>query len=205
MTEIRALVIIRKETDLPRDHCTNTIYFDTDSPFTWPEGPLAPLDELQLAKDLRDVFRARSLYPTGTGVEVKMYDMQDAQPRQVKGHANWASLTGASSGEPGPREVACCLSFRGGQNTPRTRGRIFVGPWTKTSCAERPDASVRQQCINLATGIANVGGVNIDWCVRSTITGDQVPVKFAWVDDEWDTVRSRGLKATLKTPQVLDE
>lgn len=205
MTEIRALVIVRKATDLPIDHVTNSLHFDTDSPFTWLDQAIEGLNETQLAIDLRNVFRARQLYPTGSGVEVKMYDMQDPMPRPVRGHAAWAAITGANSGSPGPREVACCLSFRGQANTKRTRGRIFVGPWTQTSMVERPDAAILAECQALAAGIANLGGVDIDWCVRSSFSPFMHPVKSSWVDNEWDTVRSRGLRPLTRNTASRDE
>jgi hypothetical protein len=205
MTEIRALVITRKATDLAIDHITNTLHFDTDSPFTWALPGVEALNETQLAVDLRNIFRARDHQASEMGVEVKMYDMQDAKPRAVRGHANWAASTGAFQGSPGPREVAMCLSFRGEANTKRTRGRIYIGPFKQLSCNQRPDLTLRQTVLALANGIANLGGVDIDWCVRSETADQMVPVKHAWVDDEWDTIRSRGLKATTRITSTHDE
>lgn len=205
MTEIRALVITRKETDLPRDHCTNTLYFDTDSPFTWLDEQIEGIQETDLAVDLRDVFRNRWFHTTGMGVEVKIYDMQDALPRRVRGHANWAAATGENSGASAPRDVACCLSFRGSANTKRTRGRIYVGPYTAAQANERPSTGVTDNLMVLAQGIADLGGVNIDWCVRSSFGNAMHPVKHAWADNEWDTMRSRGLRATTRSTLALDE
>lgn len=205
MTEIRALVIHRKATDLPIDHVVNTLHFDTDSPFTWLDQALEGLNETQLAKDLRDVFRARVGQVTGMGTEVKMYDMQDPLPRPVRGHANWAALTGASSGDPGPREVACCLSFRGETNTKRTRGRIYLGTWQRAFLIERPDSGITGAATQIANGIANLGGVDIDWCVRSSFAPFMHPVKSSWCDNEWDTIRSRGLKPTSRVTNAHSE
>lgn len=205
MTEIRALVITRKASDLPIDHVTNTLHFDTDSPFTWLDQALEGLNETQLAIDLRNVFRDRWFHTNGMGVEVKMYDLQDPIPRPVRGHANWAALTGQNSGAPAPREVACCLSFRGATNTKRTRGRIFVGPYTAAQTNERPSEGVTGNLMTLAQGIANLGGIDIDWCVRSSFGNAMHPVKFCWADNEWDTIRSRGLKPTSRSTLTVDE
>jgi hypothetical protein len=111
----------------------------------------------------------------------------------------------------GPREVALCLSFRGAENVPRQRGRIFCGPVNAQT--ERPADAIRTICLSLATGLANIGGTNVDWCVfsRASVgpTGGLAdafhPVKQAWVDDEWDTQRSRGLRATTRSTLTLDE
>jgi hypothetical protein len=205
MTTVRAQVIIRRQNDLPIDHVTNTLFFDTDSPFTWVPQADEGLNETQLAKDLRDVFRARSYYPDGYGVEVKMYDMEDALPRRVKGHANWQTVTGIGTGAAGPREVAVCLSFRGAVNSARTRGRIFIGPWKTSVMDERPSEALRNNLLVLSDGIANLGGIDIDWGVRSATFGTQVPVKLAWVDDEWDTIRSRGFKPTGRVTRTHNE
>jgi hypothetical protein len=95
--------------------------------------------------------------------------------------------------------------------TARQRGRIFCGPFA-TGVAERPDAALRAQLIALAQGLANLGGVNVDWVVFSpTATlaagGDvkTFSVQEAWVDDEWDTMRSRGRAATTRTVLALSE
>lgn len=205
MTELRALVITRGPSDLPVDHITNTLYFDTDSPFTWIDEAIEGVNETELAVDLRNIFRARNFHNTGHGVEVKMYDMSDAEPRRVRGHANWAVGNGNQDGAGGPREVACCLSFRGEANNARSRGRIYVGPYPSAQMGQRPSAGVRDNLMTLATAIGNLGGVNIDWCVRSVTGNTMSPVKFAWADDEWDTVRSRGLKATTRSTATLNE
>lgn len=202
MTELRCQVITRRASDLAIDHVTNTLYFDTDTPFSF---ALDNVNETQLAIDLRNVFRARQFHGSGYGVEVKIYDMADAMPRPVRGHALWAETTGAFSGAVAPREVALCLSFRGATNTARTRGRLFIGPFQVSQMQERPSQGLRENLGILATAIGNVGGIDIDWCVRSSFGNAMIPIKHAWVDDEWDTVRSRGVKPTVRSVTTLDE
>lgn len=210
MTQIRAQVITRRLTDLPRDSIVNTVHFRVD-PIWDPvvDGP----NWTNIATDLRNVFKAsRQFIPDGYGVEVKVYDVQQAQPREVKAHAPWQLYNQPVSGDAAPREVALCLSFRGASNVPRQRGRIFIGPWAVGVMKERPEAGPRANLIALANGMANIGGVDIDWCVRSTfpvvagnLGGTMYPVQASFVDDEWDTVRSRGLKSTARTSATHSE
>jgi hypothetical protein len=51
--------------------------------------------------------------------------------------------------------------------------------------------------------LANLGGVDVQWCVYSPTTPGDMSDKFkqvtrGWIDNEWDTQRSRGLRATLR-------
>jgi len=77
---------------------------------------------------------------------------------------------------------------------------------------ERPSADLRTNVLALATGLANIGGFDINWCVRSRfpiLPGDQGgtmwPVQASWVDDEFDTIRSRGLRGTTRAVGVHSE
>lgn len=202
--DLRALVITRKSADLPRDVMTNTLYFKVDGPWSW-DFELNTPEEHAIANDLRDVFRARVYHTTGMGVEVKLYDMADPIPRRALGKANWQAATGAGVGAPGPREVALCLSFRGALNIPRQRGRIYLPGPPMARLDERPALPMLEEMVPLATAIGNVGGPDVDWCVRSSFGPTMHPVKYAWMDNEWDTVRSRGLRPNARVFRDLNE
>jgi hypothetical protein len=45
---------------------------------------------------------------------------------------------------------------------------------------------------------ANLGGSDVDWIVWSRKNHTATKVQNYWVDDEWDTVRSRGLKRSTR-------
>jgi hypothetical protein len=161
-------------------------------------------DYQAIANSVRGVFNARGETPGGYGVEVKAYDMADAKPRPVKATAPWTA--NAFPVSPGaPREVACCLSYYGERNLPRERGRIYVGPWTNASAVERPSTLVIQKVRDLATGLGNVGGVDVDWQLYSPTRNAYSKIKNVWVDDEWDTIRSRGLKALTRSSGATQE
>lgn len=205
MTDIRCQIITRRASDLPRDYIVNTVHFTTDTLFNNPSWQT-------LANDVRNLWTStRTNHPPGYGVEVKVYDLDDPIPRPIKATAVWTAHPTTSS-TPGPREVAVCLSFRGDQNVPRKRGRIFIGPMRQDVMLERPSADLRTNVLALATGLANIGGFDINWCVRSRfpiLPGDQGgtmwPVQASWVDDEFDTIRSRGLRGTTRAVGVHSE
>jgi hypothetical protein len=209
MSRIRVQVITRRANDIPRDFIVNTLHFRVDP--VWDplvDGP----NWTSLATDVRNVFlNLRQGVPVEYGAEVKVYDLDQDLPREVKGRAAW-DIFANRAGTPGPREVALCLSFRGDRNIPRKRGRIFLGPYNNASCSEKPSNGLMANAVAIATGLAGIGGVDIDWCVRSTFpkqAGDQggtmVPIQASWCDDEWDTIRSRGFRSTIRTTGAHSE
>jgi len=191
MSKIRAQVITRKQSDLGVDHIVNTLYLD-DFGAGVTDGPRYQ----SLANDIRTAFGLRASTPIGYGVEVKLYDMADAEPRPIKATAVWMSSPSASASE-GPREVALCLSFFSERNLPRFRGRLYIGPFG--SAGARPSVDTRNELVALAGRIGNVGGVDVDWQLFSPTRNAYSKVTAGWVDDEWDTVRSRGRKPTTRT------
>lgn len=109
-----------------------------------------------------------------------------------------------------PREIALCLSFRGGPR-PWQRGRIYLSPQTATSwrgtatLQARPAANLRTGVTTLATALGNAGGVDWDWGVWSKSRGEFFPINYAWCDDEWDIQRRRGGKPTTRSSVTLSE
>ncbi len=209
MPKVRAQIITRTSTDIPRDFITNTVHFDTKA---FDINASLVTNWESIANDLRNMFRdTRNYIPAGYGVEVKVYDLDQPQPRPIKHHAPWVAYAQAS-GLGSPREVALCLSFRGNTSTKRTRGRIYVGPYNTTAGNERPTLAMQNNVLALATGLANIGSTNVDWCVRSTfpiVAGDMGgtmhEVQASWVDNEYDTVRSRGLRGTSRVTATHSE
>jgi len=100
----------------------------------------------------------------------------------------------------GPREVALCLSYYSGQNVVRRRGRLYVpvGAISGTLYGVRPNSTIQSKVLALAPILQGVGGTSLAWAVYSRADSAAFPVTDVWCDDEWDTVRSRGLKATSR-------
>lgn len=195
-------VILGATGALARDKITNTLHFRK-------VGLGGAGGDDNLAQDLVQIYSTKpGLFQGMQTIEVRQYDLEDAPgpPMKIK----TGTVTGSPPGSS-PRELALCLSFRGSQNVPRQRGRIFVGPVAPTGL--RPGLEVRNAILQMGNEFAGLGGADVDWCVYSPTTrgaaaglGDSFfPVKKMWVDDEWDTMRSRGLRPTSRVEQDLDE
>lgn len=131
---------------------------------------------------------------------VTTYDLSQPEPR-VPIDVNTFTLV--PSGSSIPNEIALCLSFEGaplpGSDPARRRGRVFLGPLggINDSTTSRPQAAriaevqaAAQALLDNATGAA--------WAVYSTVDAQTVPVASGWIDNEYDTMRSRGRKATTR-------
>lgn len=204
MTAIRAQVIGDTAAALPRDQVVNTLHFKHSIPVL-PDG--TGWDDL--ANDLLNLYKAKGGEYRGiTSWTVKLYNLADPKPRYPKTIKTGAVTTPNTLASP--REVAICLSFRGDKNVPRQRGRIFVGP---AQCnTARPAAGDITKILSHADGFANLGGIDVDWCVYSRTedgagngSAGMHPVQYAWVDDEWDIQRRRGQKATSRTGKAFSE
>lgn len=200
-TVMRWQVSVYRPTDLPRDWITNTFYLHETlgDPFEEPGWS-------DLAQDIAELWSTFRPYPQGySRVTVKGYNMADSKPRRPKTTLDFTHGN-TNSTDPGPHEVACCLSFSSAKNTPRERGRIYIGPWGTPSMTERPGSTVWNQLRDLAEGLEALGGVNVDWSVHSeTGAGSTVAVERWWIDDEWDTQRRRGLKPQQRTQGTTSE
>lgn len=199
MSVHRYQVSAAADTLLPRDRLVNNVYLNHTVP-----GVIAPTDIEAVCNDLADVFAA-NWYGGGDSREITVRAYEIGTPPNFP-VASVTKGTGLAPASAVPREVALCLSFYSGRNLPRRRGRIYL-PMAGHSSAVglRPAAGVRTAALDLGTAIANVGGVDVDWSVYSQRDGAPFAISHMWVDDEWDTVRSRGLKATTRDARDLSE
>lgn len=106
-----------------------------------------------------------------------------------------------------PRETALCLSFYSERNVPRYRGRLYmpVGGMGETTPTVRPTGQQMNRVGEFATALQDLGGVDVDWVVYSRIDKQARPVTNWWVDNEWDTVRSRGLRSDSRIMGATSE
>lgn len=209
----RALVELNRDTLIPEDLVVNTWHFIT------------PGSVADAAADLTvniDAFYtsigsllASSLTGTGT---IKYYDMEDPEPRSPVATGS-VVFTTANNSLPG--EVALVLSFQGplvsGANQSRRRGRLFIGP-LGTAVAEastgdvRPTASARNTLVTAAEALMDDTSLpGLIWTVFSPTTAGPAPwsegaledamttVTNGWVNDAFDTMRSRGLRPSART------
>lgn len=181
------------DTPFVRDRMVNTLHFNIGSP--------AP-DYQALANDLASIYASK--FSTTMGIYVKLYPAGSTPPNPPL--AEKTLNNGAVIGTNVPREVALCLSFRGAVNSPRTRGRVYIpAGLIGESVSLRPSLSQMERTLELATSFANLGGADVDWSVYSRRNSNAVSVQAAWIDNEWDTQRSRGLRADNRVTVSLSE
>lgn len=183
------------DTLLPRDRMVITPHFDVAS-------PLPDLDAL-----CEDLATALDTWDTAAHeITVKAYDAQGTPPVYPVGDA--IRNVGASPATFGPRELACCLSFYAERNIPRQRGRLYIpaAMATPTSMGEiRPNSALMQKVADLAPIFGSLGGNDVDWCVFSRLNNTMRSVSHWWVDDEWDVMRSRGLRGSTRLTGTVSE
>jgi hypothetical protein len=191
VTIFRLQTTIWRDSVLPRDGMTITPHFDDHGLTSDPDN---------LCEDLATAISGWLVAANAAQVTVKAYDAQSAPPNTPVGSA--IRNSGLSPASYVPRELAVCLSFYADQNVPRRRGRLYVppvymsaGPETPTA---RPNSAWRTKVAALVPILAGLGGVDVDWVVYSRMDDVARKVTNWFVDDEWDTVRSRGLRPTAR-------
>lgn len=195
---IKLQVSMPHDSKLARDAVVNTLYlrhnlFDVVTGF----------DTHQLAVDLAALYKTKLI---GTGaarpITVKTYEVGGPPPHDPIDTVV-QDPTAAPVAINYPAEIALCLSFKGGQRAWQ-RGRIFLMPHmmqetvSASSISPRPPDSALTRALDFAQGVADLGGVDIDWVVHSATRNIDTKVSEAWCDDEWDTQRRRGLEPTKR-------
>lgn len=182
------------DSEFARDAMVITPHFRDNGATSDPQG---------LAQDLAD---ALSGWQGGTApVHVKCYDAEGTPPVFPNGDATAGGATAISASVP--REVAICLSYYAERNLPRQRGRLYIplAVMNSGSAALRPSSTQITKVAALVPIFTGLGGTDVDWVVWSRTLKQEMSVTDWWIDDEWDTVRSRGLRATTRTTGTTEE
>jgi hypothetical protein len=194
MPLLRFQVAAQMDSTLPRDSLVNTLYFN-DQGFTE--------DADGLCADLNAIFRS-IWYLNPTQIVTTAYPV-GAPPQYPVGRAE--TDVGSSPASSCPREVALCLSFYAERNLPRQRGRIYLpicGSTVSPSTA-RPNNDLMTRVLSLSDAFSDLGGIDVDWQVYSPTDGQGRNITNAWVDNEWDTIRSRGLRGSTRQMAAISE
>jgi hypothetical protein len=183
-----AKIAFQLDSTLPRDAMTiNPCYFGDDAQ--------------ALADALKTNLMANGNVGADTPFVVKIYNAEKAPPSYPLATAS--NGTG-SKGTGYPREVALCLSYYSTFNRPGYRGRVYL-PMALIGGTLLLRPSPTQ--LSTALGWTNTLGKGLpaghNMVVYSRHLGQSFGVSNTWVDDEWDTVRSRGLKATTRQLATL--
>jgi len=187
---------------LPRNRISNTVHFQHVV------GSLLDTDLENMCADLVALWQTR--YGLGPGeVMCKAYDT-DAKPNYprasvvVNANVPWIQST--------PREVALCLSFAGEHRGNKSeRGRIYLDPGAAVGLAQiglRPDPQHLQWALawyDLSNeSLPDIGGVDWKFGIWSPTYQKFTQSQQAWVNDDWDTMRSRGLRETTRVTSTRE-
>lgn len=200
---IRAQVSIPRDTALPEDVSVNTFHFlvtlGTDEQAT--DDVMTVLTQFYGAVD--GLLSPISESPA----QVTMYSVEDAEPRTPIFEG---TIPMTYEGNAMPEEVAIALSyhaaFPSGVNRARRRGRIFLGPLAReTSAIVGGRVRVVQSTVDVladAAGdllAATTTSPTIDWAIFSSTDNVARAIVGGWVDNAFDTIRSRGPAPTVRT------
>lgn len=217
MTVLRALVTIPNASSaLPKDAAVNTWHFGSTNPSGTAASAQTALETFYGAID--------ALLSTNSGspATVRWYDLSDGEPRTPFLTDTFTLSVG--TGVAHPNECAICLSYRAdlvsGANPARRRGRIYLGPIDGDAGSVgagdvRVSAGTLTSISNAAAALAGATITDsVGWVVFSpttagpapwsegTLDASSYPVTAGFVDNSFDTVRSRGLLPTARTSWV---
>jgi hypothetical protein len=170
--------------------CSNTLYYQGVSGATAGEA---------VAQSIADAYASidRGSFVFGA-IQVRAYDFDGVLPSGPPVAVREANQ--AASGPlqvPGPREVACALSYRAGPSTPRSRGRIFLGPVAGIRTGEEYiGQAVGNAAKDLGLKLLQIVTLGAEWSLYSRRVQAFAAITNFSVDNAWDTQRSRGLPAT---------
>lgn len=214
-TLLRVQCNLGNNSNLAKDRAMNTWHF-------W-SGAVDPQDDIDSIDTALSIFYQSIdgfFSPCLSGdLDIVYYDLTDAEPRAP---LRTAAHTVTPGSDPQlPAEVAICLSYAGigssGFPPARRRGRFYLGPLNSSVIDDGANDAVIQGSVRGA--ICNAAEVMMgleasstaEWRVFSPTTAGappwsnlelgaaSLPVISAYVDDAFDTVRSRGVAATART------
>ena len=196
MAQVRAQVVLQGGSGLPEDQFVNVFHFVTAGSYA--------TDAPSVAAALVTRYQAIQSYLSEyvlPAAEVKTYDLTTSEPRVPL--VTPFTLTIQTSLMSLPSEVAVCLSFHGGPPvTPRRRGRVYLGPWNVSVLEAATSSSTPKPHEGFVTQLSLFGAGLLDadlgWSIWSPTTATFVTVFAGWVDNEFDTMRSRGGEATAR-------
>jgi hypothetical protein len=189
MAVFRAQISFQLDTAFPRDAVTITPHYQGDN-------------AQALADALKTNLMAHSLVgAAGLPFKVRVYDAEKPPPSYpLASSANGTGFVPSSH----PREIALCLSYYSTWNRPSYRGRLYIpGHLIGSQMALRPTASQITAGLAWANTLGKGLPAQHTWSVWSKKLQRAFTISDVWVDDEWDTVRSRGLRGETRQVATL--
>jgi hypothetical protein len=181
---------------LPRNRATNVVHLEHSV------GAILPTDQEAICADIVAMYQAK--YGNATReVECTSYDV-DAVPNYP--NARVTVNEGVAWPLTSPHEIALVLSFSGPyKGNKNERGRIFLIPGLYpggTINSPRPTQQLLDWALGFYTtsneSFPDIGGVDWKFGVYSRTLKTFRQSTQAWVNDDWDVQRRRGLRETTR-------
>jgi hypothetical protein len=206
---IRAQVVLKGTSGLPKDRFVTTWHFHAPGGFT--EANRASVSSRLISFFNDDPPGGNSgnvalwigQHVNRAASEIRMYDLGQAPGDREPAVVEWT--LGGISGSPGlalPAEVALCASFYSDRNVKRKRGRVYIGPFhtgaLQTEGGDgRPTNALRLNLVEAIAWLA-LSSTDTPLMVLSRVDGVARQVSGGWVDNAFDTQRRRGIKASMR-------
>jgi hypothetical protein len=212
-----AQVVLTSDTGFPRDSVVNTFHFDPVD-ITPPDIAKRAWIADTLISFYNDVhgtgsnqvrwYLSSTLNQGDLACSVKVYNMGDAHPR-IPYIQPFTLAAPAGSDNGMPSEVAICLSFKSTEaaNPKRGRGRIYLGPLhSNVVLLDAPNIRMNgattlaiQHAARFLMDAGTTGAAQrSQWSIYSRADNALYGVTSAYVDNEFDTQRRRGHRATAR-------
>lgn len=197
----RVLAVFQRSSGLPEDVCVNSWAFRNDQLGAGIEGVGGAmknaLDAFYYGDDGAGNAPADFFSVGLVGLEYRVYDLGQPVPRQPYIVSSDLFVTTSQRGFPG--EVAAVMSFVAGVNAPRNRGRVYLGPLNRNAAAttggrEVVNPAFRDAVVNNAEALAGTSE-SVTWTLISQADAAAKVITGGWMDDGFDTIRSRGRAA----------
>jgi hypothetical protein len=187
---------------LPRNRISNTVHFEHVT------GGIDDSALEDICADLAAMYQAHYQLTTPE-VQVKAYDT-DAKPNYPR--AEVVVNPGVAWNITSPREVALVLSFAGDHRGNKSeRGRIYLMPQLVPA---NPTMSARPAQAHLDWALAfytmsnqsfpDIGGIDWKFGIYSPTYKTFKQAQQAWVNDDWDVQRSRGLRESNRVSAIRE-
>jgi len=224
-----AMVVFKGLTGLPKDRFVNTFHFADVPNGTGGAGTLSPAALDGIATDLISVYNggttpmaaymANQISRAAGASEIRFYDVNEAKPKTTYVKTFTLAPSGFGTAASLPAEVALVASYYATRNIPQRRGRIYLGPWSTSIGGDDAGKIFRPNTGNTANIVARLAALRDragveKWSVYSRPKGQTTNkdgssnpprdgtvryVTHIWMDDEFDSVRARGARGSIRT------
>jgi len=182
---------------LPRNRMVNVFHMEHVT------GGLDDAALEDICSDVAAMYQTRYNGAAGE-IQVKAYDV-GAVPNYPR--ADVIVNSGVAWQTSYPREIGIVLSFAGAnRGNRRERGRLYLEPGISTTglstAAVRPNQAVLDWALLFYTdpnaSFPDLGGIDWKFGVYSRVAQDFTQSQQAWVNDDWDVQRRRGLRESTR-------